>query len=78
MHGFALNVNPDLSYFDHIVPCGTRDANVTSMAMELKMPPEVGAVSSALEEKFGRAFDLVIEQRGPAFVDIEASGSPLL
>lgn len=32
MHGFALNVNPDLSYFDHIVPCGMPGASVTSIA----------------------------------------------
>ncbi len=70
MHGFALNVNPDLSYFDHIVPCGTRNANVTSMAVELEIPQEVGDVSSALEEKFGRAFGLVIEKRGPASLEI--------
>ena len=30
MHGFALNVDPDLTYFDHIVPCGMRDTRVTS------------------------------------------------
>lgn len=35
MHGFALNVNPDLSYFDRIVPCGISDAEVTSMTKEL-------------------------------------------
>lgn len=32
MHGFALNVNPDLSYFDHIVPCGIPGADVTSIS----------------------------------------------
>ena len=32
MHGFGLNINPDLSYFDHIVPCGMPDVAVTSMA----------------------------------------------
>ena len=35
MHGFALNVNPDLSFFDRIVPCGIADAGVTSMSKEL-------------------------------------------
>ncbi|QMU65085.1 MAG: lipoyl(octanoyl) transferase LipB [Flavobacteriaceae bacterium] len=35
MHGFALNVNTDLGYFDHIVPCGIQGKAVTSLAMEL-------------------------------------------
>ena len=35
MHGFALNVNPDLSAFDAIIPCGISDAAVTSLAKEL-------------------------------------------
>ena len=35
MHGFALNVNPDTSSFDKIIPCGIRDAGVTSLAHEL-------------------------------------------
>src|SRR5581483_10658305 len=34
MHGFALNVDPDMTYFDHIVPCGIRDKSVTSLARE--------------------------------------------
>ncbi|MFF7139873.1 lipoyl(octanoyl) transferase LipB [Streptomyces nodosus] len=35
MHGFALNVNPDNAWFDRIIPCGIRDAGVTSLASEL-------------------------------------------
>ena len=35
MHGFALNVNPDLSAFSRIVPCGLPDADVTSLSKEL-------------------------------------------
>ena len=36
MHGFALNVNADLGYFDHIIPCGIRGKSVTSLRVELK------------------------------------------
>ena len=36
MHGFALNVNPDLGAFSQIIPCGIADAEVTSMAQELE------------------------------------------
>lgn len=38
MHGFALNVNPDLSFYDHIVPCGIVGKGVTSLQAELKRP----------------------------------------
>jgi lipoyl(octanoyl) transferase len=36
MHGFALNVNTDLGYFDHIIPCGISGKSVTSLRVELK------------------------------------------
>jgi lipoyl(octanoyl) transferase len=35
MHGFALNVNADLGYFDNIIPCGIRGKSVTSLNVEL-------------------------------------------
>ena len=50
MHGFALNVAPDLSYFDRIVPCGISDAQVTSMSSELGREVSISEVSPILEK----------------------------
>lgn len=49
MHGFALNVNPDLSYFDRIIPCGISDAQVTSMSKELGRVISINEVEPVLE-----------------------------
>ena len=56
MHGFALNVNPDLSYFDHIVPCGMPDASVTSIA-EQGIRLDVLDVSNILTNHFAGVLD---------------------
>ena len=56
MHGFALNVNPDKSYFDHIVPCGMPEAPVTTMASELSIEITVAEVAPVLTYQFGRIF----------------------
>ena len=50
MHGFALNVNPDLSWFDRIVPCGIPDADVTSMSAELGRTISIEEVIPTLEK----------------------------
>lgn len=49
MHGFALNVNPDLSYFNRIIPCGISDAKVTSMSKELGREISINEVEPVLE-----------------------------
>ena len=49
MHGFALNVDPDLSYYDRIVPCGIPEAGVTSLANELNRKIEIEEVTPVLE-----------------------------
>ena len=66
MHGFALNVKPDLSYFDHIVPCGMPDGVVTSMAAELSEGPEVEQVERVVARRFGKAFGGVMERVAPS------------
>lgn len=49
MHGFALNCDCDLSHFDRIVPCGIRDARVTSLSAELGRPVTVPEVTPIVE-----------------------------
>jgi lipoyl(octanoyl) transferase len=48
MHGFALNVDPDLAAFDRIIPCGLSGVGVTSMAAELGGPIAITDVAQAL------------------------------
>ncbi len=50
MHGFAINVDPDLSYFDRIVPCGIADAEVTSLSRELGRKVLIEEVMPILEQ----------------------------
>ena len=58
MHGIAFNVNTDLSYFRHIVPCGLSDCDVTSLAQELGRHCDEGAVRRRVAHHFGTVFDL--------------------
>ena len=56
MHGFALNVNTDLRYFSHIVPCGISDRGVTSLERETGTPADTEAVKSSLLRHFSEVF----------------------
>jgi len=60
MHGFALNVNPDLSHFDWIVPCGIREYSVTSMAEVLGKSLTIDVVMPSVIRHFGDVFRLEI------------------
>ena len=56
MHGFALNVNTDLRYFDYIVPCGINDKAVTSMEKELGRPLDLLGVEEVLKARLQEQF----------------------
>jgi lipoic acid synthetase len=55
-HGFALNVDPDMTMFSHIVPCGIRDRGVTSMAALLGTAPEMREVVDRVTARFAEHF----------------------
>lgn len=57
LHGFALNVDPDLSWFGRIVPCGIDDAGVTSLAAELGSAPRLSEVAKAAEPHLAALLD---------------------
>lgn len=56
-HGFALNLNTDLSYFSGIIPCGISDKGVTSLAALLGAPVDEAEVTQRLLAHFGEMFD---------------------
>lgn len=58
MHGFALNVNADLGYFDHIIPCGIRGKAVTSLNVELGVE---SINEAAVKEKLLKHFKVLFE-----------------
>jgi len=55
-HGFALNVNTDLSFFDLIIPCGITAKPVTSMQQELGRPLDLSTVAESISRNFGTVF----------------------
>ena len=57
MHGFAFNVNTDLSYFNHIIPCGIVNKQVTSLEKELGYKLDMDEVKEKVKKNFAKVFD---------------------
>jgi lipoyl(octanoyl) transferase len=62
MHGFALNCENDLTWFDRIVPCGIRDAGVTTLSKELGRNISVEAAAQRAEFHIHRVFDPIAQE----------------
>jgi lipoyl(octanoyl) transferase len=63
MHGFALNVNTDLSYFTHIIPCGIQNKKVTSMKEELGRDVPMDDVKEKLKKNFAKVFNVELRDK---------------
>jgi lipoyl(octanoyl) transferase len=72
-HGFALNVNTDLSHFQLIVPCGIQEGGVTSMQRELGRAVDMAEVESELARSFGEVFDGEIEIKHPSMQTVSVA-----
>lgn len=57
MHGFAFNVNTDLTYFNHIIPCGIVNKQVTSLEKELGYKVDIEEVKEKIKKNFATVFD---------------------
>lgn len=61
MHGFAFNLNTDLSYFENIIPCGINDKKVTSLEKEIGHKIDVDHAKSLIKSNLERVFDLKLK-----------------
>jgi lipoyl(octanoyl) transferase len=62
MHGFAFNVNTDLTYFEGIIPCGIQGKGVTSLAKELGTQVAIEEVKTKLKFHFSNLFEAAFKE----------------
>jgi lipoyl(octanoyl) transferase len=65
LHGISLNINPDLSYFEHIIPCGLLEAQITSMENVLDKQMDMDTVSYSLQYHLGKELGLTLIDSDP-------------
>ena len=65
MHGFAFNVNTDLSYFNNIIPCGIQNKQVTSLQKELGREVDMNEVKEKLKHHFQQVFSCQLSNEKP-------------
>ncbi|MBI4535532.1 MAG: lipoyl(octanoyl) transferase LipB, partial [Ignavibacteriae bacterium] len=65
MHGFAFNINADLSFFDRIIPCGIFEKGVTSLKEILGRPVDLGEVTSPVLGAFEKVFGIKLQETKP-------------
>jgi len=75
MHGFALNVNCDLSSYQEIIPCGITDGSVTSMSVELGRRIEVSELLPILKEEMTSALSPLIARNESSALDAGSASS---
>ena len=63
MHGWALNVNTDLNYFNNIIPCGISDKAVTSLEKEIGRTIDMEEVKQKLKKHFAEMFGVEFEEQ---------------
>ena len=78
MHGFALNVNPNLEHFSLIYPCGIRDKSTTSMERLLGSPIDMTLVREHITEAFGKVFRLRLEEINHSSSPDQVTSVPLV
>ena len=71
MHGFALNVNVDLNYFNFITPCGIQNKQVTSIQRELGQTVSMNEVKDKLVKNFEQVFEIKMSENIQSFFNIQ-------